>query len=74
MPVGKGRTKDKTLIVTDFGCRIKFTNKLKPGTKIWIFYDDQMEIINIEERSNEFSPQHNPHIRYKNNDDGGGGG
>lgn len=72
MPAGKGRTKDKYEIRTEHGCIIKFKNNLKPGTKIWIFYDDNMDIKKIEEFSNKYSPQFNPSPHKTSRENGGG--
>lgn len=63
MPTGRGRTIDKKSIITTYGCKHAFKNTFKSGTKIWIFYDDSMDIVKIEHRTNEHSPENNPKIK-----------
>jgi hypothetical protein len=71
MPTGKGRTKDKTEIITIHGCRIPFKNNLRPGTKIRIFYNDNLDVVKVEPYTDKYSPENNPKIRYE--DDVGNG-
>lgn len=71
MPTGQGRTKSKTEIRTTYGCILKFKNNLPAGTKIWIYYNDNMDVVKIEKRTDEYAPEYNPPIRY-NGDVGDG--
>ena len=70
--VGEGYVIDNFNIVTKYGIEYRFESDLPNGTSIFIFYDYNLNVVEIEAKTSEISPENQPKFR-PGIDDGGHG-